>query len=433
MFGYYLQLALRSFKRNKVLTVLMVLAIALGIGTSMTTLTVFKVLAGDPIPHKSDRLFYVQLDPQNIASYTSSSEPPMQLSRYDAEALLRQKRAPRQALMSGGSATVTTDGSGADPFSINTRHTSADFFAMFDVPFLYGQGWSTRDDDDRARVVVIDKELNDKLFGGGDSRGKTLQVDDNPMRIIGVVDDWSPNPHFFDLTTGAYGNREHLYLPFATAIDLKLTRRGGLDCYGAPTNDPTTLTAACAWVQYWVELQSPTEAMGFKAYLDNYSAEQKASGRYQRPPNTRLYDVNAWLQHKSVVPRDVRLQVWLALGFLLVCLVNTVSLLLAKFMRRSGEIGVRRALGASRKAIFAQTLVEAGSIGVVGGMLGLAVATLGLWLVRQQPTGYAGLAHLDTTMLLVTLVCAVAAALLAGIFPAWRAMQIAPAIQLKSQ
>ena len=46
---------------NKALTALMVLAIALGIGATMTTLTVFHVLSGDPIPQKSGRLFYVQL------------------------------------------------------------------------------------------------------------------------------------------------------------------------------------------------------------------------------------------------------------------------------------------------------------------------------------------------------------------------------------
>ncbi len=61
MFAYYARLAVRSFRRNKVLTALVV-AIALGIGASMTTLTVFHVLSGDPIPGKSDRLFYVQLD-----------------------------------------------------------------------------------------------------------------------------------------------------------------------------------------------------------------------------------------------------------------------------------------------------------------------------------------------------------------------------------
>ena len=47
MFGYYLDLALRSFRRNKVLTALMVLAIAVGVGASMTTLTVLHVLSAE--------------------------------------------------------------------------------------------------------------------------------------------------------------------------------------------------------------------------------------------------------------------------------------------------------------------------------------------------------------------------------------------------
>ncbi|MBI2431295.1 MAG: DegT/DnrJ/EryC1/StrS family aminotransferase, partial [Candidatus Hydrogenedentes bacterium] len=56
------------------------------------------------------------------------------------------------------------------------------------------------------------------------------------------------------------------------------------------------------------------------------------------------------LDKNNAVPSDVRLQVWLAFGFLAVCLLNTVGLLLAKFLGRSSQIGVRRALGATRKA-----------------------------------------------------------------------------------
>ncbi|WP_017160677.1 ABC transporter permease, partial [Xanthomonas phaseoli] len=138
------------------------------------------------------------------------------------------------------------------------------------------------------------------------------------------------------------------------------------------------------------------------------------------------------LDYNKVVPSDVRLQLWLAMGFLLVCLLNTVGLLLAKFLRRSGEIGVRRALGASRGTIFAQCLVEAGTIGLAGGIGGLVLAWLGLWAVRQQPVDYAALAHLDLTMLLLTFAIAIAASLLAGILPSWRAIQVAPALQLKS-
>ena len=147
----------------------------------------------------------------------------------------------------------------------------------------------------------------------------------------------------------------------------------------------------------------------------------------------RLRGLIEWLEFNKVVPGDVRLQVWLALGFLLVCLLNTVGLLLAKFLRRSGELGVRRALGASRKTIFLQCLVEAGSIGLAGGIVGLALAWLGLWAVRQQPTDYADLAHLDPSMLLMTFGLALVTSLLAGLLPAWSAMQVSPAMQLKSQ
>ncbi|MBB3798900.1 MULTISPECIES: ABC transporter permease [Xanthomonas] len=432
MFGYYFNLALRSFRRNKVLTALMVLAIALGIGASMTTLTVFYVLSGDPIPQKSDRLFYVQVDAQPKSGYQPGEDPDYQSTRFDAETLLREKRAVRQAMMTGGNVAIEPQRSGLSPFKLESRFTSADFFPMFDTPFLYGQGWSSASDERHERVVVISRSLNDKLFDGGNSVGRDLRIDKNTFRIVGVLDAWKLNPRFYDITD-TYGSNEQLYVPFSVAMDLKMTHAGGTNCYGkVEGGDSTALNAPCSWVQYWVELENAKQASDYKAYLENYSDQQRASGRFTRPNNVRLRNVMEWLDHNKVVPSDVRLQLWLAMGFLLVCLLNTVGLLLAKFLRRSGEIGVRRALGASRGAIFAQCLVEAGTIGLVGGICGLALAWLGLWAVRQQPVDYAALAHLDISMLLLTFAIALAASLIAGILPSWRAIQVAPALQLKS-
>ncbi|SEL45416.1 putative ABC transport system permease protein [Pseudoxanthomonas sp. GM95] len=434
MFAYYCNLALRSFGRNKVLTALMVLAIALGIGASMTTLTVFHVLSGDPIPQKSERLFHVQVDPEMLAGYTPGDEPQSDISRYDGETLLQQKQAKRQVLMTGGSITVEPAGGALKPFMLDGRYTTPDFFTMFDVPFLFGRAWSASDDDGQARVVVIAKVLNDKLFNGADSTGKTLRIDGHDFQIVGVIDDWAPKPLFYDLNVGTYNTDEQVFEPFQTAIGLGQSRSGSMNCYGPEaTIDGTARGAPCAFAQYWVELDSASKADDFKAYLDRYSQQQHESGRFQRPPNTRLRNVMDWLDYNGAVPGDVRLQLWLAMGFLLVCLVNTVGLLLAKFLRRSGEIGVRRALGASRTEIFKQCLVEAGSIGLAGGVLGLGLAELGLWAVRHRPTGYAALAQLDLSMLLMTFVLAVCASLVAGLLPAWRAMQITPAVQLKTQ
>ncbi len=442
MLTYYLDLALRSFKRNKVLTALMVLAIALGIGASMTTLTVFYVLSGDPLPGKSGSLFYVQLDPRTLDGYApnadpTKNEPDEQVTRFDAENLLREKRADRQAMMTGGSVSVEPDRQGLLPLVVDARYSSADLFAMFDVPFLYGTGWSAADDGSRARVAVIAKELNDKLFGGANSVGKTVRFNKTTFRITGVIDTWRPTPKFYDMNADRYGDVEQVFLPFSTSRDLKMDRSGSMDCFGRGVNDDpegsTGVNAPCVWIQYWVQLDSAAKADAYKRYLVNYADQQRAAGRYERPSNVRLRDLMTWLDYNKVVPSDVRLQVWLAFGFLLVCLVNTVGLLLAKFLRRSGEIGVRRALGASRTAIFLQCVVEAGMVGLAGGLLGLVFALLGLWAVRQQPSSYAELAHLDPAMLLTTFVLAIVASLLAGLLPAWRAMQVTPAIQLKSQ
>ena len=433
MFGYYLNLALRSFRRNKALTVLMVLAIALGIGASMTTLTVFHVLSGDPIPDKSDQLFYVQLDPGAMQGYRPGEEPASQLTRFDAETLLAQKRGLRQTMTSGGNVVVTPDKSGMTPELIDARYASSDFFPMFELPLRFGRGWTAAEDEGKARVVVISKEFNDKQFGGGDSTGKTLHIAPHDFRIVGVLDTWRLAPRFYDLYNDQYAKTEGVFLPFSTSRDLKLGTQGSTDCWGDSGGDSHSLTAPCAWVQYWVELESAANAAEYKNYLVNYSDQQRKAGRFERPSNVRLRNVMELMEFNEVVPSDVRLQLWLAFGFLLVCLVNTVGLLLAKFLRRSGEIGVRRALGASRSDIFKQCLVEAGTVGVAGGLLGLLLALLGLWAVRQQPASYASLAHLDGAMLVSTFALAILASLLAGVLPAWRAMQVAPAIQLKSQ
>lgn len=433
MFAYYCNLALRSFRRDKALTALMVFAIALGIGACMTTLTVFHVLSGDPIPGKSDRLFYVQLDPAEMNDYTPGEEPSEQVSRYDAEALLREKRGLRQAMMTGGGVSITPEREGLAPFVIDSRYTSADFFAMFDTPMLYGNGWSAKEDADHARVVVISKSLNERAFGGGNSVGKQLRIDQADFTVVGVVDEWRPTPRFYDMNSDRYGALEDAFLPFTTSRDLDMGRNGSMDCWGDSGGDATGPNAPCVWIQYWVELESAGKASEYRDYLVNYSDQQRTAGRYKRPTNVRFRNVMEWLEFNRVVPNDVVMQLWLGFGFLLVCLVNTVGLLLAKFLRRGSEIGVRRALGASRGAIFTQCLVEAGAIGLAGGILGLGLSLLGLWAVRLQPASYAELAHLDVGMLALTFVLAIVASVLAGLLPAWRAMQVTPAIQLKSQ
>lgn len=433
MFGYYLELAFRSLKRSRALTALMIFAVALGIGASMTTLTVLHVLSGDPLPGRSGSIYMPRLDPRNV-SHTEDTKLPIQVTWTDGMRLLQDHRADRQALMVGGTVPIQPDDQAVDPFMEHSRYTTADFFAMFDTPFRYGQPWSPAEDESRARVAVIGADLNDRLFGGANSVGRTIRVNGADLRIAGVLDVWRPVPHFYDIHTGSFSGSEGVFVPLSTSRALSMTRDGGITCWGdGSTAEADMERASCIWLQYWVQLDSAAHVEAYRRYLDGYAHEQAALGRFARAQHPELTGLLDFLNEQKVVPSDVRLQVWLALGFFVVCLVNTVGLMLAKFMRRAGEVGVRRALGASRRSVFAQLLTEAGLIGVAGGVGGLILAWAGLALVRRQPDAFARLAHLDMTMLLATLLLSVIATLIAGLLPAWRACSVTPALQLKSQ
>jgi len=438
--AYYLDLALRSLRRNPVLTALMVLAIAIGIGASMTTLTVFHVLSGDPVPGRSGSLFYAQVDAWPDAS-TPEGEPVDVIDHRSAMDLWTAARADRQTLVNDSPVKVYPPDAAQPPLMTTMLSTTADFFPMFDVPFRHGGGWQASDDEQRARVAVISSDLNDRLFDGANSIGRSLRVRDTTLRIIGVLDDWRPSPQFYTVAGGSFSDGDTSYFyrepqdvftPFSTGVEVNDGHFQQFTCWGVPETPGRLVDSPCVWIGLWVQLDSPAKVADYRRFLAGYAAEQKALGRIGSAGNTRLRTLMEWLDYNRAVPGDVRLQAWLALSFLVICLFNTVGLLLAKFLRRSGEIGVRRALGASRGAVFAQCLVEAGVIGLLGGVGGWLLTMLGLWLVRRQSTDYADLAQLDPLMFLSTFALAIVASLLAGVLPAWRASRIAPGLQLKT-
>ncbi|GLQ92312.1 ABC transporter permease [Dyella acidisoli] len=441
MFGYYLDMAIRSLKHNKVLTVLMVLAIGVGIGASMTTLTVMHLLSGDPLPGKSATLFRPLVDPDPTPERTH--ETPMDVMDYrSAMDLWSAHRADRQTLVVQSPVKVVAAATNVPPLMLMLLSTTTDFFPMFDVPFQYGSGWTADDDERRSRVAVISASLNDKLFGGANSVGRTLHLRNTDVRIIGVLKPWRPSPLFYMVAGGRfahgdtadfYGKPEDVFVPFSSSLEINDGNFQQFTCWALPKIPGHLIDAPCEWVTVWVQLGDAGKAAAYRRFLADYAAQQKSLGRFTHAENTRLPNLMEWLDYNGVVPSDVHLQTWLAFAFLAICLFNTIGLLLAKFLRRGGEIGVRRALGATRGAIFAQFLMETALVGVLGGVLGWLLTLAGLSLVRRQPTPYADMVHLDVLMFATTFALSIAVSLLAGALPAFRASRVAPALQLKTQ
>ncbi|MEA3159585.1 MAG: putative transport system permease protein [Gammaproteobacteria bacterium] len=440
MFNYYFGLAVRSLRRNIVLTVLMIAAVGVGIGASMTTLTVFRAMDSDPIPQKSRQLFAVQIDnwgPDNKSIVSGDKERfQEQISYIDAVGLMNAKAAHRQTAMYKTGAALTPANPQLLPFQVQIRATYTDFFSMFDTPFLVGGPWSADDDKNHTDVAVITQKLNDKVFGGGNSVGKTINLDNHEFRIVGVLGLWAPIPQFYDLNNNAYGEGAEVYLPFTRAIDGQMPSWGNNNCNGdiGQPGWEGRLRSECVWQQFWAELPTAVDVDSYRAFLNNYASEQQRLGRFHWPAHTRIRDVREWLVYQHAVSDEVRILVLVSFSFLLVCLLNAMGLMLAKIMGRAGDIGVRRALGASRRAIFGQCLIEASVVGLAGGLLGLALTALGLMGLRSLLSEEVNrLTHFSLVDIGIAVILAVVATTLAGLYPTWRAAQVQPAWQLKAQ
>lgn len=436
MFTYYLRLAWISIFRHWGLSLLMVCAIGLGIGAAMTTITVNYLMSANPIPHKSEQLFYVQLDSWDVNDpFDEGLNPPDQLTYTDSTNLMKANKAFRQNVQAQAYGVIEPEDADLLPISVTARANSADFFAMFNVPFIYGSAWSQQSDLNKEQVIVLSKKINDQIFGGENSIGKTIKFDSNIFKIIGVIDQWQPKPRFYDITTGAFDESEDVFVPFSLIAEEKIRRSGNTNCW-KPSGDGMAafLAGECIWTQFWVELRNEQEKQDYMTFLNAYVEEQKQYGRFQRPLDNRLSNVMQWLEKQEVVADDARMMMAMSLMFLTVCLLNTIGLLLAKFLGKAPEIGLRQALGASKATLFSQYIIESACIGLAGGVLGLGLSFLGLIGIENLYGEYMqGLATLDITMITFAIVLALFCTVLAGLYPTWRACNISPAQQLKSQ
>jgi putative ABC transport system permease protein len=445
MFGYYLQLAIRNLRRNPGLTALMIGAIALGIAVCVMTLTMYRAMSGNPIWWKNDVLYAVTMDfwdPEQPSWDKKPELPPAQLTYRDAMAVYASGIPKHKVMMHKTVGILSVDGQQVKPERAATRVTTKDFFAIFDVPFQYGGTWTDTADSGPEPVMVVSRKMNEKLFGGINSVGRRIRWNDNEFRIIGVRDNWMPLPTFYDVNNGPTEESEDVYIPFGWSVALELDSTGNTNGW-KPEEVKTYqdfLNSEMVWIQMWVELPDATTRDRFQAFLDNYGREQKQAGRYQRPLNNRLTKPDQWLVDNNVVSNDVRVLVGLAFAFLAVCLLNTVGLLLAKFLNNAPLTGVRRALGASRRQVFMQHLVEVGVISSIGAALGLALGGLLLIGLRAlytvDPTDAGGtqaLAHVDVTSVVTALALAFFATIAAGLYPAWRIGRLPPASYLKAQ
>ncbi len=435
MLLYNLRLAWLSLRRTPLLSSMTVLGIALGIGVAITFIAIRHMFVSDPVPSMSAGLHYVRVDAWDplkpFPGTEGSGAPPRAATYRDAKAIVASDIPTRATLTFPARPTVFPENEDAQPYKARTRCVTGDFFPMMDLPLRFGEGWDDETDAAKETVVVLDDETNQRLFGGEDSVGRRLRIEDREFTVVGVLAPWKPFLRYWDVINSPLGDVEQLYIPFDVAIDMQLDNAG--NDYGWGSGNGNTwedyLASESAWVGVWAQLDSDDQRARFTAFLDAYALDQKELGRFQRPLNNRATPLLELLDEFEVLPAQVQAMTILSFLFLLLCIVNVVGLLMGKFLARAPEVGARRALGASRATIFLQHVVECELVGVLGGALGLGFGWVLLQWINAMPIQLAF--TLDGEMLGTALILSVVAGFAAGLIPSWRISSLQPAAFLK--
>lgn len=437
MWKYYLRLSLHSLRKTPALSLLMVLAIATGIAANLTILTMHSVVSSNPMEHKNDRIFAVQLnawDPER--EYFALNAIPPQVTYQDAKALYEANIADEIVVMRKAGVTIQHPESTEPPSAYHTRMTSRDFFSMFDVQFIYGGPWSKNADESAEHVVILSEGMNNRLFKGANSLGQTILMDGELFTVVGVVSEsWQLVPNVYDLNNLPFEAAPEAYFPFFLSAAKPYQTWGNVQGWSNENirNHQDFLQSEDVWIQAWVSLNSVEKRQEFTQFLGNYIATQKEQGRFKRSPEYQLNTPQEWLNINNVVPKDNKQLLMISFVFLMICLVNSTVLMLAKFLRKAPEAGIRRALGASRYSIFFQHLTEAFIVGAAGALLGLLLSLGGLAAVRALYSNYENVAVFNSVTVIAAILLALMATLFSGFLPAWRISHAAPAKYLKTQ
>lgn len=452
IFLYQCQLAWQSICRNPILSALMVLCLASGITAMMVFYTFQYATVRNPLAHKDNTLFMLQTDSWHLKeAYEGrpSNQMPDYLSYRDVFGLMRSDIPLRKTAIVHWGGVASLPENEVKPSRNNARINTRDYFDMFEESFEYGGVWSKEADEHLQNVVVLGAQANQKLFHGKDSVGKTILFEKVLYQVVGVLKQKDgPNNKMQDIDRETLGADTDLFFSFGILSEREVSPWGlkscPIDLHDYGTGYQALLKGSCVWLTYWVEFSEPKQKQDYEQFITQYIQDQKTQGFYPRPLLFALSNATQKLEINGYTRSDLIVLVYIGEGFLIICAINSMAILLAKFLRNSSKSVVRRALGASRLVIFCQHLIESAFIGVLGGILGILFTYSGLNLIRYgfrtkpMPSGFSESSFepfftLDTHLLLLTVAIAVVASLCAGIYPAWRICRIPVAQCLKMQ
>ena len=293
------------------------------------------------------------------------------------------------------------------------RWTDGEYWKILQYDFLEGGPFTPHDEANVNHVAVINEATRERFFGGAPALGRTIEVDNQSFRVVGVV----RNVPILRLMSFS-----DIWVPISTRRGQEFRKELVGDFIGLIlASDRSLIPAIRSEFQSrlaQVEFPNPKVFNSLHGAAETYFEEASRAVSNAESGSTRAAILWAVFVGGAVL-------------FMSLPAINLVNINLSRILERASEIGVRRAFGATSATLVGQFVVENVFLTLVGGVLGwLASAIVLAALNRSGLIPYAQL-DLNWRILVWGLLTAVFFGLLSGVYPAWRMSRLHPVEALR--
>ena len=319
----------------------------------------------------------------------------------DADAIRAQLSLPARVAVESETGSTVVGDNGLTASGVRVTGASPEIFTIRDYEIAQGRTFSTQEAESGAPVVVIGSETAERVFEGLEPVGRTLRIRGFPYRIIGVLEEKG----------SLFGQSlDNLVIaPARSPIRAITAPRGFVDTIIIQAIDPDQLR----------DIQLEAEGI----------MRVRRRLRPAEEPNFALETADEAISFWNNISRILFMALPMLVSIsLVVGGIVIMNIMLVSVMERTREIGVRKALGARRRDILTQVLIESATLSTVGAAFGVAV---GLGIAKLIAAVSIMPAAVAPRWITLGVMLGLSVGIMAGVYPAARASKLDPVDALR--
>jgi putative ABC transport system permease protein len=391
--------AFDSLMTHKLRAILTMLGVIIGVAAVIALLSIGNGVSAsieEQIQGFGSNLITIITDSENSEGYPALSLKDVQalgspLDAPDVTTVAAEIQGSQQVLYRGQDKRTTVSG------------VSANYVDVRNLVVELGSGLTQQDVDTSARVAILGSGIAEDLFPDGEYPiGKRIKVQGIQYEVIGVLEEKG--------AVGPMSEDENVYIPLSTAQSRLYPRR---------TRDGDRAVDVI-----YVQAQSET-VMDDATEQAKTVLRQRHDIAYQAEDDFRVFSQTDILDAFNVITGAMTLFLGAIAGIsLVVGGIGIMNIMLVSVTERTREIGIRKAVGALKRDILLQFLIESLILSLIGGLLGIVLGALASNLIGRLSADLTPVVKIGTVFLASGFAAAVG--LVFGIYPAWRAASLHP-------